>query len=754
MQKKEQELGYFDIINKLKNYDEYLHQVNNAILYLDEHSQLLDKQNKIIFAVDFSELVAYCFPTSKIPNISSGPGEKEENIRLRERIALASLFTDYGTLLLLPPHKIELANFLKTVYTRFHLLSSQYQNEIINLRNLILQDEEVVQILHNKNQISDIEKLPESLRMKLISVAQKYFTKIKALETYSAITGVDKLQSLLNNKKVLFIDDLYSSVEIEDESLVRETRPWFLEFLSQRSRDEQEYANYLDAMACVYLSKINQYLIGSHRAELVVFLSRSAKMLDIIDTFMDLSFNNRRISITRNLFFILFNDLCNPCSDVKRGDAIAQLKNDFAYLLKNCEGLYSKDMSLLNIIVFREIDKRIQDIYAILNDKINIELCQSEPGSVQWTSDSDRDSAQLTQQLLSILANIFETDDKIKNYIDKLLKQLSNRLIGFSDQLRNGVKSAKYLQPSHIEEIASMESKRGCIFLVGLKGEMPTRIKFKNPDVIKLAKTIFQKEAGYSSPKSILQHITEIDSRNRLKPSAEYAILKSYLEACAGHWSSAQQALLGLSVRTKEAKLEYLYYKTFICRKNEDTINGLKSCIEALSLNKKDPRILREFGVLIWQCYQHSQTDLLQGDDLLSKLDTSRENAIKLIKEALKYSNYDDELTLQCYNSLAYFYAESKEEPDLKIAESYYKLIEAKQMDRAKHNPRFLDTLAYINYKLALTEHNNPVHKKRLLTDALDAVNKAIESGGLIQKELNTVLKHRFDIQDALQQLP
>jgi hypothetical protein len=113
--------------------------------------------------------------------------------------------------------------------------------------------------------------------------------------------------------------------------------------------------------------------------------------------------------------------------------------------------------------------------------------------------------------------------------------------------------------------------------------------------------------------------------------------------------------------------------------------------------------------------------------------------AIRYVTKSLK-KRLVKEHQFQCYNSLAYFYAEADE---VKSAHNFLKQMLILQKDTDKWPARFHDTRGFVLFKSGL--QTNGEQRKKKLFEALAEFERALEIGGIIGRELDTVLKHRFE---------
>ncbi|MGD8778333.1 MAG: hypothetical protein PVH88_05155 [Ignavibacteria bacterium] len=737
-------------INTISEYRDYLKSLQKALHDIKENDLLKQYNYEIVYAIDFSELKPFCFPFSEQKRLIKGLATSIEYSKYREKISHLSLFTEYDSLILLPPHKIELKRYLKNVRNEMNYVIHNYDDEYDILKNKFLQSDNFVNIKEILYEFKDHALIDDIKRRVILEFIQQHFMSLNILSMIPLIHGIEKLDYLKSKNKIKYFEDEYDEIGINEELLRKNAVPWYDSICSIRSSDNKEHQNYIDALACVYLVEINEYYKKNNVNKIIAIISRSMNLNKVLDTNAKRIISHHHYSLTRNLVSVILEYITTYDTMETKDASIEILQKDIKCIMKTYESLNTKNVNIFDKIKLKETHDQILNIYESIRRKENVSYYKT--GAIELNNFREITSydSKMFEQILSILVSLLESDEKFEEQIRATLSDSSQKLIELSDALEENMKSVSNLKS--IEKIINLEVKtRKNITLHGLSGEMPTSLNFSNEYAIKLANEIFSSTISEFQIPSIKQYLEKIKQIHIKHDSTELIILKSFLEACAGYWETALTTLYnGTLPNGEEHNIEVLYFKSFLCRKTEKTLMGIEACIHSFKLSQSDARILREYSVLIWQSYTHNDNELLSDVAQAIGQKPTRQLALQYAEEALRIT-VNNQLKLRCLNSIAYYYAESDNYIDILEAEKILEKLNVSD-DSVEILPgRVYDTAAFIFYRKSLLTPLDDIEKANLLRVALDFSNKSIKSRGLIKSELYVSQKTRFNIIEKLQ---
>jgi len=730
-------------LDKLKEYCTFVNELERANNSIEQLDLLNDKKIKYRFAIDFSEIFEYFLPFLK--NSDRIVGEEAHGIyNVKENIALSSLFNYYGTLVLLPPHRCELHKYIKMMEKDIRYDREYRKNKLIQIRNDILSDEKLNQIGRIASRALKDGKIDAKERTHIRLGVEKYFSKFKTLEILTNSYEIKNLIDLFKNRRIILLENIYPFYQVNVDDLIKKTRPWYEEFQSRRPTQGREYANYIDAMACVYLTDINKQLLSSKEPEILLFVSRSRIMLDILDKYSNIKCHNREIKISNNLLSILLLNI-NFIKDIALKD---NLKNKISYygtnIAKYMNSINLNDIDITDVIAINAIGKNIDNLFNCIDYQNNI-------GQFLYEYEIKKKIPKLSdkidvgfENILSLFRTIYASNEAFQNEVENRIISLNEDIEVLNNEIIKN--TLDLVQLSDLNKIVRYETMEGkVIYLEGILGELPIYIKIYDEKLLELVSSIFGEHRDSPVlPKRIEDYIKQIEAASGNANSNECVLLKSYIKACARQWEDAYQIISSpISRMPTNIEIESRYFRIFLCRKLEKTIDGIKESKIALELSPHEPRVLREYSVLLWQSY----IDEEKQDNFKSEfgfLPTS-EMALMYAKRAYEHSIYPM-LKAQCLNSIAYFFADLNNKESIREAEICYSKIEDIIKEKSSMPARFLDTKAYIILKSISIIDESSYMKALRLNEALDLINEAISRSELFGKELEIVEKHKFDI--------
>lgn len=758
------EVNYID---QIKNYSSYLSALRKAYDSVTETRNLRGGRFRLHYITDFSEVVGFCFPFKKIHGLETGDWETPHRLRLRERLALWNLFGRYGKLIILPPHRLELHNYVRRLREELRRGISR-REDISDFRARILSAEKIIELRQLIQKWESTKMLSATERMAISDFIQDNYLELEVLRTIGNLNGLDTLRALIRNQSVVFVED-FIDLRIEEQEVKKGARVWYPDILRNRHAEEKEYASYLDAIACFFLEKINAVLIP--RGEFAMLVSRSKALLKVLDETgrvnlllnhqKDLQTNSgselqeHKFSVTRNLDSILAESLIENL-EAKGAGLSSQFESNLKTVLTTYEaakGSMSNDEEKLKNVIesiqeLYETMIRIDnyDLFRIPDDRGNVRLKYLEDTGIVNT--------------MRVLKAIVESDDQLSEEIETRQMRLNEELKRLTSKLRNRfekVRRIPQIDDLHRITVNEVNLGAGSVFFRGIHGEMPTRIAFQNPRVLSLAKDLFEEMKDPNSLDVISEYLTRINDAKQNdmfnEELQEYNLLYAYMEILVGNYEAALKRLADAIPRTKgKAKLEMYYLTAFISRKKEYTVRGIESCVKGLKLSiSREPRILREKGVLVWQAQRSKNSrTILEVNRLLNQSPTLT-LSIQLTREALENTTEEDEiLKYQCLNGLAYLYAESGEPDEIKAALGYFKQLKKEFPDQRGWPSRFFDTRGFIDFRAAQTGAFVGPRTIKLLEAAIASFDIALERGGIMGQELLTVSQHRHDAKTLL----
>jgi hypothetical protein len=740
-------------------YSKLIYSVNKGLQCLQEMTLEKKLNLKVKYFIDFSEIFSFYFPFEHDDENTPFDLSTSDNLIWAERVALNEIFRGTDNLIVLPPHVEELLNKIRLL--ELEINSTNLRNSDIHLlRNKIRENNGIKKIIENKEIISK-GALSYNLRRFIINFIEKNYLQLRALKSITKSINVTNLYEAISSNKLTFFDDVYPTFSGENDKLLFSNAiPWFT-YLLERLPKKPNENNYRDSLACSYLKVMNEKKIETK--DVYIFISRSNELLKIIDIMYSVVKEGQRFNVTRNLYTYLFKKYS---FQEDKGRLILDPRlSEFLLTFSEINEMYEKveyySADVSNISHSLKVVKNyVKDICESITNAENIlyyltayddieghpELNPKHQGEIQNID-------KVLYEILDVLKSAYDSDNKLQQAIanreDIARKNISN----LKEKLQNEIKvyenkSWQGYKHAEVEVLIGTPT-----FLKGIIGEMPTILIFRQKVVIDIAKQIFLNRVNedvYNYEKSI--ELIKI-SYNRYK-SAEYFLLLAYIEATISRWESAIEIInSNYSNLRSEQKLEFYYLKAFLCRKYDLTIEGLEACEDGLKI-ENDPRLLREKAVLLWQLFDSKDTSRIKLCMEKFNINPDRESFRSCITDALnilqndkKYRNVVyKELTSRCFNSLAYFMADSDEYMEIKQSEKVFKMIFTIIPEEKDFPPRFFDTRGYIN--LMIIKKNSKLstdNKITLLTNAESDFRKALESKGIIGKERVIIEKHLFE---------
>lgn len=734
------QINYFFDLNDYKNYlDKYYESFEK----LEESLELQKEKVEIVYFVDFSEIQGYFFPLADIRKIEKKQWRSDNFEFFQFRVALSYIFEDIEKLFILPPHNIELNNYLNSFLHEIGL--HKIMEAELNKEMLLFHGELKKKIsnygnfkdFYSKDQISNV--ITEEI---LIQLIENYYFRLKAFRNVTHMNGIATLNNYLNNSLLKYkVLEEQLNISTDITKILHDYKPWFYYLLKNRP-GHTDYANYNDSLAAVYIHQFNKYCIDNNIPKIGILITRARTLSSFIDNLNNIEFKKRKYSFTRGMeYFIIFN-LYTSLLKANRLDIFNILKKDF-YDLRN-DLIYSTTKEIPSSDWISNIIPRINNIIDALGNYRDL---------VTYLGDKVSNLPKINfrrialDDIYNIFLNFLNENPSLENEIDKRQKETNKIIKKLGVSLKSDLQ--EFSNSSSIEFKKIKRIRKGKLLrLKGLKGEMPTLITFRDINLSILVERIFT-EQDIQTYNDIVIEIKKESAKNY---SPEFKLLESYIYACLERWEESVQIIdesISKYHNNENLLLELYYLESFLCRKMENLYKGYEACINGLKIKSNDPRLLRERGVLIWQCYNSEQNRI---DDFANKFNEipNRELAFEYVRQALENSKmyYGKELKLRCLNSLAYISAESNDYKDIvNYSEKYLDEIEKMEPSKFKLPSRFSDTKGFVKYRKCMLGKNKLTKNKRveLLREAIKDIEFAKEIGGIIGRELTIVQGNLFN---------
>jgi tetratricopeptide (TPR) repeat protein len=662
-----------------------------------------------------------------------------------EQVTLDYLFNIFNELILLPPHKSELLNHLRRIHDSSHrekFDAKAFRAKLLG-ENKIAPLEAIAKMWNVKKELSanDLKTV--------VDFIGRHYGEFKISELIDATAGVDLLQSLLEQGKVLMAEERFPNLDIDLNELRINVVPWYQTFLEERLTASEE-SNYHDAVACQIIQQINSNAVSKN--EILVFVSRSTITLDILDRFSTKTQKEgAELSLSRNLDSIaaLAGAMAQPNNQTLEKSYVNSFKILLGSFLQRFEDfeissgdlrVIAPSVDLSDLKKLEEIGNEFNVVTVKIQSLINSGLFRADKSLGKFNF-----SRMKQNTIMTFLISLLESEDSFVKELDRREEKTKEAIDNLSVNIMQRYEGMKILPLAEYERIADQDSKKlaKTVPIYGIGGELALIVKFQTVRGARLARNLFKRNLVTSTTQvtNAIDYRKIIDTEQSNNHSSDLDLLRAYLEAFLGNLSTAV-TILECAITNEQnsnQKLEMLYALVFIHRKKEDTLRGLDICLKALSIDPDEPRLLRELGVLIWQSYNASREEVREEVKRIIGETPDVHLAIRYVTKSLK-KRLVKEHQFQCYNSLAYFYAEADE---VKSAHNFLKQMLILQKDTDKWPARFHDTRGFVLFKSGL--QTNGEQRKKKLFEALAEFERALEIGGIIGRELDTVLKHRFE---------
>jgi len=245
-----------------------LEEINWTIIDLEKTTTSCD----IYFSVDFFHIHEYAYPENYIKN-SLTPALNSETLseNIQHRFALHYLFfqLEFGKLVLLPPHLIELKNHLKKEYGKA-LFNGQIDN-INTIRDSLFTEDEKNLITKAGDEYKGGQLTKETNR----KITELIFGKLRdvlfILSDFST-TGLKVINKIFKNQRILFrLDDIENYDDIITKSINSDNTDIF-DYIS-KLRPKKYYQNILDSNTVKIVKGLNESFIDKGENRIIYLLS-------------------------------------------------------------------------------------------------------------------------------------------------------------------------------------------------------------------------------------------------------------------------------------------------------------------------------------------------------------------------------------------------------------------------------------------------------------------------------------------------
>lgn len=743
---------------EIENLYSFINAYKNVDKSLEDTKYCIDNKIKIHYAVDWSEVLAYISPnnSSQDKALASGLWESENKQKIRERLILHSIFNQPNSLIILPPHLVELRNYLK-----------KSLNDIENNTFTKEQISEIEKNIHSNRDLKSIEliynecrkeerSLTKHERLKVISYVKKNFDLLKYSETFTKIMQLKLLSQMIDSGKLIGLDiffDKTGSDFIKFNSKFEDYAKFYykeyrdaLNYHYQKSIDssnEEDFDSlrnkkYLDSLALSYIESINYNFSNDINVKhMLAFTSRDEKMLELLNDFGSVKFDKRWLSSSRNMESMKqVIDIESSSESLERFkflDSLLEELEEFEIQLKEYINEPKPSFNLKDTI-----SKDIKNTFTKFHQKSNIDyfLFENEMAELKkYLPENLGKNYEKIQSLISLvtanqllkeeLIDDFKDSSKLSNHINRIVVELKN-----FDVL---------IKEKQLESKESRSCKKSNFF--GFGDEMDLNINLMTREGDRVTQMVFNNKETVQRSIIILNGVSFSQIKKR---ESEILIVASYLYAVSNRNDEALELLKELENRSipEEILNEALIVKLIIFRRENRFTDGFEICNKILNSSKRDPRILHQLGILMWQAL-NSGEDINKISDIY-KLEISKAEIINITKESFKNSGTNESLKINCINSLAYYYSEFDM---LKSASSFIVKLESYMKLLEKNNsvpPRFYDTVGFYYYKKCF-QFVNDKRVRTLLEQAITNFKIAVYSSSKVLYERELYLEHYND---------
>lgn len=668
------------------------------------------KDKTIRYAVDFSEIYAYMFPTKTASEFCLFEDEPIESVNILQQDALSQLFFCGEKVILLNSYAIEWDTALA------HLSQKQIDSfsRAPKEKNKIFEDP-TIQCLSRKSVKS--EELTDNEREWLWKYLKEHATSLLELFLSQDANALERMQQLLNKKRFENIKDLLGEELIID--LDDETNKQRSEKLRQNRQDRRKnetddssiVATYLDAVAMTTVEQANKILQAQNKNINLLLVTRSEAMNRLLEEEQKDQDNMSFFLRHPRVFIDFFNKKhLSSTEDEKLNKA-----KEYSFTVKAF--LESVDRALL------KLEKSKRELGNWDWDKLENEFNKITEIWQEWT-------------IVGALTKVTNNDRAISSENVALSRPHRNDEVAYHIlRLCGNDQEFKKMQRENIERIASSwkiiheefgvliqgytSSNEGRINLEPITGKgtyaLQTKpishyfsLHFYSEEVQKYIDHInILEQVGWWD---VINAFEDFENKDNLNLDANYERLLAMafiLGAMLGEWRLAL-TYCELAIDTAEAQKEKmnilpseaLYFKAICLRKSEpppssdDHQKAIELLEEAIILRrsimltpKESARYLHEQGLHIL---------ILNSKDKNIKSDYSSDKGLKLLEDAENLSQGDRKLKIQIYNNRLYHYITQKRENRKEIKQDYEflkKLLQEEKESPSQYPALILHTL-------------------------------------------------------------
>jgi tetratricopeptide (TPR) repeat protein len=719
------------------------------------HADLLREVHgqQLLFAIDFAELHAYAYGSSRLSLVAGLPHEDDISVHSRGRVALAYVFSEaFPKLVQLPPYEMELRDHLRKARAELEVVSS----EVISKREKL---KRVLSAKMVRGKLNDIVHAHDDGRIlsahevrAVAAFAVEHFKEAFAwLSATETIDGIDKMLSLVRGGRFVQLAELERNTPRED--MLAERGKEFHDAIVE-GRGGRSFQSFIDGLAYAWVEALNSVETRSDR--LIVLLTHSAFMHEGIAR-VSKEQGRRGPGYLRDLNYCLArlaHQAANPLEtlsrvsrsleDVARLDGVRQrLTNVRALLEEDAKHRLAQDTVDEAVAAVDEADQHVPRLRAMIEQRENRDLILGSAGIGLWSevSESASDHTPATKVAQFVMQVITHRDAEVLEAVKKRTERLDVDISRESAAVDDSSRRLYYVarvssRAENVQAALRGRSRTRQVVLASLPGEPPLVLSLENKHMRRLAKA-FERLRGDSN-RETAQHfrhtLVRLTDLQATEPTEAHFLI-AYVLASVGDWESALDWLengIGTAL-DKRTTYPLLRFKAAVLRRLWRPDDAIAVCEEGLELWPDDAGLLRECATSLWEQGAQAQD---WGDPKVGKL---LERAIKLSEQAMNGAS-ERHLRTQVANTLAYLLAERATDVDLAKASGLITEM-TRTTKRVSWPGRYHDTEGFVYLRQAEREPRI-AEQRELAQRAVECFARADAQGGFSETELRIVGRH------------
>ncbi|HEY7170407.1 MAG TPA: hypothetical protein VH417_06135 [Vicinamibacterales bacterium] len=662
---------------------------------IDDLRDSQGKKRRIRYAVDFSELFAYCARESTFREMRLFSDDNEETLRATEGAALTALFERSGGLLLFTPYVIELQSYVRMLQQR---TAHDIQTEVAEAHAALLAlRRSLPPRVFDRSSAGNPEMSEDELR-----VLEDHGGKIMALVRRRYERAEQRLTRLLTRNLFGDTDTLLPPDTPPDEKVVDR---WF-RYLRKAREGRPSGSSYLDAVAAGLLSTcLSRWQKEGLRVRLV---TRSRHMVTLGDNEFVAGLWPYRPVVHSRVFSLL--PIVSSTTAKSDGiDALEKLAHSLNVFLMSYQELRARPTTAFGLALERAgalEQASVNDVDAAIDDikrqwRARLQLVSSMGGS------TFEDPKSADEPMLNLVRAVVTDTTALHRLISRRLEELlenvgtQNQFLGLT--LHESTHSPEDLARRHL----SYEVHGRKLVLSSNLYWMPCTLQFSSSDLANLT-------AGFVEGRRLSAEDMLRALRHHTNATMDYERMLSmaYLAGCWRLWDVANiYCDLALHDSRPEHHRDQMhegyFFKAVCLRTTAHTENDYQLALDYLAgavarkalvreQHYKDPRYLKEEATIILSWHSRYPVNEVPRPEI--------EHAVTIAEQALSTADNDVWLKAGLLNNLCYFFADRSEPTDLTRATDYYRrFAEALKpigSDPWSWPPNYIDTMAWTRYKL------------------------------------------------------